>query len=366
MTTIMNRIALPVALVGVGGLGLLAYAQGVDVRAPGATIQVGPDRGANDGDAGVRVRAPGVDVDVDVDVANAGPTYWIGLLGGDISPELRSHLQLKELKVNQGVIVREVVPESPAAEAGLQNFDILLRANGEPVAGMRELSQLVREVGPTKGQITLEIIRSGRQETVWVTPAERPADAALPRPGLPIPDLRQPGFREDPPLGFRLFGPGGIVGPGGILGDDPNVQIQTNGVSVSVTTVNGETRVKVKRGDEEWDVDANNPEELATLPDDVRVLVDGVLGGAGANVDIDVEEIIPDLQGLFGQFRQRRAGNAALRQQMEAMQRQLDALQRQLRGEPPVAGGDLPAEGGEAPPFEPNVPAPAEVEIPAE
>ena len=54
------------------------------------------------------------------------PKHWIGMLGGPATPELRAQLDIPE---GQGLLVRQVVPDSPAAKAGLQDFDILLKAN---------------------------------------------------------------------------------------------------------------------------------------------------------------------------------------------------------------------------------------------
>ncbi|MEM6799019.1 MAG: PDZ domain-containing protein, partial [Planctomycetota bacterium] len=373
MRSLMLGLGWAGALALVGSTAL-AQEVDVDVDAGGTTVRVGPDRGAGN----VEVRAPGVDVEVDVDgqggaralgriirigpdradervegeAVPAEPTYWVGILGGDISPELRSHLDLEE----GGVIVREVVPGSPAAEGGLKEHDIVRRANGKPIAAMSELVALVAEVGPTKGRITLELIREGRPQTVWIAPAERPAAAAAP-------PLGQPGFREPAnaegllgglfggdgdPFQFRMFGPG-------IMANGPNVQVQANGVSVSVSTVNGKTRVRAQRGDEAWDIDATDPAALDELPEEVRAIVDGVMTG-GADVDINIDRVIPKLDGFF---RDRFPARGALEARIERMQRQIDRLMKlrmheaaRAAGQGPAAGGA--AAGGEAPGFQPN------------
>ncbi|MEM8866152.1 MAG: PDZ domain-containing protein, partial [Planctomycetota bacterium] len=383
-TTSSHRLLAIIAACGVGFAMLAtdAAAQRVKVKAPGTTVQVGPDRGpgdeqTNEGQAAAdqptdgqpaegqgvrtRVRVPGVNVDVD---ANSGgrtvrigpdrpvnveeeevvidppePSYWIGILGGDISPELRAHLGPMVDDEVKGVIVREIVPDSPAAEAGLQEHDILLRANGRPITGMNVLVEEVASVGPGKGRITIELLRGGQQETVWVAPAERPA----------VPAPVQPGFREpafggafgegpDQPFRFRMFGPGGLLGGG-------NVQVQANGVNVSVVTVNGKTRVKVARDGEEWDIDATDPAALDQLPADVRAIVDGVLARTNVGVDINIDELMPNLEGLF----QGRADGGERRlfrprqRRIDELERQVAELQRVLRGEAPPAAA---AEGG--------------------
>src|SRR5262245_21965777 len=111
----------------------------------------------------------------------AAPKYWIGLLGGQITADnpLRAHLDLPE---NQGLIVVNVVPDSPAAKAGIKQHDILLRANDKDLHEMSDLVDLVLSEGPKKGQITLEVTRHNKRETIYLTPEERPANAQLPQP----------------------------------------------------------------------------------------------------------------------------------------------------------------------------------------
>ena len=41
---------------------------------------------------------------------------------------------------------------------------------------MADLKDLVRTQGDQKGQITLEVLRHGKRDTVYVTPEERPAN----------------------------------------------------------------------------------------------------------------------------------------------------------------------------------------------
>ncbi|TWT85395.1 putative serine protease HhoA precursor [Posidoniimonas polymericola] len=303
------------------------------------------------------------------EVRPARPSYWIGILGGDVSEELRAHLGLE----GAGVLVREVVPDSPADQAGIKKFDVLLSANGQPVTEMGALAQVVREVGGTdNGKITIDLLRAGGHEQLTVTPAERPAPAAPPQPvgpnGPAAPEGLGPeavmqqffGGADGGPFQFRMFGPGVAVG-------GANVDIQAPGnTSVQVQTQNGQTHVTVNQNGKTWEVDADDPEALEQLPEEVRPMVEGLINGQGVDVNVDLQDMLPQLEGMFDGFGERWAGrrDERLRRRMEALERQLDQLRSRLGEE----SGEAPAANDVAPAFEPpQPPAPAvEVEIPAE
>lgn len=70
------------------------------------------------------------------------------------------------------VVVREVTPNSPASEAGLQTGDQILGINGQPVRSAEQVTQFISE---HKGQpITLTIKREGRQMDITATARKLP------------------------------------------------------------------------------------------------------------------------------------------------------------------------------------------------
>jgi hypothetical protein len=264
------------------------------------------------------------------------PKYWIGLLGGSITPDnpLRAHLDLPE---NQGLIVANVVPDSPAAKAGLKQHDILLRANDKDLHEMQDLVELVLSEGPKKGQITLEVLRHNKRETVYLTPEERPADAQVPQVdfnngagmgggefGLPQNLLQQ--FGGNMPLEFRNFGNGMIVGGGGAA-DVPN------GVSVSVQKEDGQpAHITVKRGDETWNVVGDDPESLKQLPEDLRPFVERMLQGNSGGIQM------PNFEHRLGAPGMDRG----LGDRLERMEKRLEELQKRLGNQAPT---EKPADG---------------------
>jgi len=99
-----------------------------------------------------------------------------GFLGVEltpIGPELRAHFGAPE---DAGVLVARVVPDSPAAEAGIRVGDVIASVDGEHVSGAFEVARKVRgrEAGET---VTLEVYRDGRPQTLTVTVREREREA---------------------------------------------------------------------------------------------------------------------------------------------------------------------------------------------
>jgi membrane-associated protease RseP (regulator of RpoE activity) len=312
--------ALMVALVL--GVGAVAQAQN-DEPSDGKVVKIG----RSDGDA-AKPDLPPPNDGVPVPRVQM-PKYWIGLLGGTITPDnpLRAHLDLPE---NQGLIVANVVPDGPAAKAGLKQHDILLRANDADLHEMQDLVELVLSEGPKKGQLTLEILRHNKRETVYLTPEERPANAPVPQVdfnngagigggemGLPNELLQQ--FGGQMPFAFRNFGNGVIVGGGEGMANMPN------GVSVSIQKEDGKpAHITVKRGEETWEVVGEDPESLKQLPEDLRPFVERMVHGGGMKIDMpNFDRRIPGPAFEDGRLRER----------LERMEQRLEELQKRLSGE---------------------------------
>ncbi len=84
------------------------------------------------------------------------PKHWIGILLGPVPDAVRAQV---DIPADEGVLVRQVVPDSPAAKAGIEVFDIVLQANDQPVTNGGDLMQLVQQEGESGGKITLDVLR---------------------------------------------------------------------------------------------------------------------------------------------------------------------------------------------------------------
>jgi serine protease Do len=110
---------------------------------------------------------------------------FIGLGIQPLTPALKSALQIEE-KVD-GALVSALMPDGPAARAGLKIGDVITAVNGIPVHTSRELLSAVAklEVGRSS---PLSILRQGKEQSVGVLVVERPgalAEAPLPDTTLP-------------------------------------------------------------------------------------------------------------------------------------------------------------------------------------
>lgn len=326
--------ALMVALVfGAGAVARAAEEDGA--KSDAKIIRIGP---ADAHAEAPQLPPPGEGVERDV------PKYWIGLLGGPVSPEVRHHIEVPE---NQGLMIRQVVPDSPAAKAGIEQFDILLRANDNELHEMADLVDLVRTQGDQKGQITLEVLRHGKRDTVYITPEARPAHVAMQGggggfhgegigggiegfDGIPG-ELRQFFGRGGGPVGgpegfdFRQFGPGVVLGNQGVgVAQMPNGE-----VSINIQKDNdGPAKITVKRGDETWEVTGDDAESLQALPEDLRPFVERMLRGNGpANFDVELPAFgnLPGGPGGRPGFDGER-----IRQRLEAMERRLEEMHKRF------------------------------------
>ena len=99
---------------------------------------------------------------------------WIGVVVQTVTPELAYHFSLKE---KQGVLVRGVESDSPAAKAGMQRGDVLLQLNGRPLHSAEEYLQREREFS-NGDTLKLRVIRDQKTEDVSITASRFPQEKA--------------------------------------------------------------------------------------------------------------------------------------------------------------------------------------------
>jgi Do/DeqQ family serine protease len=105
---------------------------------------------------------------------------WLGVALQPLSPDLAQSLGLAG---TNGAVVGSTITGSPAAQAGLQQGDVIVAYDSTPVDDYRHVQRLVAETRVGKS-VTLQIVRKKQKMDVAVTIAEVPDESAR-RPGPP-------------------------------------------------------------------------------------------------------------------------------------------------------------------------------------
>ncbi len=86
------------------------------------------------------------------------PSGYLGVRIGPLDAQTRATFGIPE-KVEEGVVILDAVPDTPAAKAGFRQGDVLVTFAGAPVRGPDELIALVRDRSP--GDEVAYVVRRG-------------------------------------------------------------------------------------------------------------------------------------------------------------------------------------------------------------
>ena len=269
-----------------------------------------------------------------VHVVAANP-YWLGIIAIPLDEAMKSQLNLDER-----LIVQNIMPESPAAKAGVKVHDILLAFGGTEIHRMDDLTKAVRENGDKEAAVT--ILRGGKKDTVRVKPEQRPAGSQWIDIGIGPEAKKYEGLMRqwlgrdlsfplpDGSMRMQFFGPGFI--------DDLKAKFPDN-LSISITKQGGEpAKIVVKRGDDQWEV---TDETLDKLPEDVRSHVEGFLGrrhlsiwtiphdGKQLQLHLDTRRVKPE-EAAPGKRPRAEARDPVgeIRRQLEELRKEVDKLKQ--------------------------------------
>ncbi|MDD3618534.1 MAG: DegQ family serine endoprotease [Desulfobulbaceae bacterium] len=121
---------------------------------------------------------------------------WLGVVIQDINEDLAKSFGLEH---SRGALVSETAEKSPAAEAGLQQGDVIIAVNGTEVTNVSDLRNRIALIPPGT-KVDLQVIRDAKKQKFTVTIAEQPADlgqagisgdGSLNRMGLTLQDLTE-------------------------------------------------------------------------------------------------------------------------------------------------------------------------------
>lgn len=117
-------------------------------------------------DAGEALDEVAQDVQVFTSVQDGAS--WLGVETAEVNSS-----KAKELKLpaERGVLLTDIVPDSPAAKAGLKANDVVTEFNGQRVEGTAQFRRMIRET-PAGRTVQLTVWRDGRSQTLSVTLGE--------------------------------------------------------------------------------------------------------------------------------------------------------------------------------------------------
>jgi membrane-associated protease RseP (regulator of RpoE activity) len=97
------------------------------------------------------------------------PSQWLGIRLTPIPEPLAAHIG------DHGVMIANVVKDSPADQAGLERYDVIVSLDSQQVADSQALFAALEAVKAGQS-VPLTVIRTAQKTDLTITPAERPTD----------------------------------------------------------------------------------------------------------------------------------------------------------------------------------------------
>ncbi|HSU69384.1 MAG TPA: PDZ domain-containing protein [Tepidisphaeraceae bacterium] len=204
---------------------------------------------------------------------------WMGVSVTPATPAMAHQLKLPE---GTGLVVEFTEPRSPAAEAGLKPYDLLLKIDDQLLVNAEQFAVLVR-MHKAGDEVKFSILREGQPQTVTVKLIEHEVPRLGELEGLQFwtePQAPRGGFGGfAPPMGMRP-NPGANAQKS-ITWFDGKRQITVNteaGKSVLVVTDPESGRVIMK-------APVDTEQERQSLPEDIRDVLKQLPLGTGPDRD---------------------------------------------------------------------------------
>jgi len=109
---------------------------------------------------------------------------WLGVKIQTVTEDIAETLNVP---ANQGALVAAVTPDSPAAKAGLEAGDVILKFDGKEVSTMRGLPKIVAQT-PIGKAVDVEVLRKGEKKMIKVAVGRLTEDDEDPgkKPAAPV------------------------------------------------------------------------------------------------------------------------------------------------------------------------------------
>ncbi len=105
------------------------------------------------------------DDDVTVFLSGDEAASWLGVETQEVTSDKAKGLKLPS---ERGVVIGRIVPDSPAAKAGLKEDDVVTEVNGQRIEGTTQFRRMIREI-PAGRTVQLTVWRDAHSQTLSVT-----------------------------------------------------------------------------------------------------------------------------------------------------------------------------------------------------
>lgn len=160
-----------------------------------------------------------------------------GYLGVTID-DLKKNMQ-KMYRNDHGALITDIMPDTPAAKAGLKRGDLIIQVNGETIAGRSDLQNAIGMVAPGN-RVTITFERDKRINSVSVTLASQKELAQAGETGELIEGLQLAELTEASRYNYRM--PRDIAGVL-ITGVDPGSEAAEQGVKAGDVIIQVEQQI---------------------------------------------------------------------------------------------------------------------------
>ncbi len=222
----------------------------------------------------------------------------------------------KQLKLDDGLYLslEQAIPDSPAAKAGLEQYDVLLRFDDQILVNSQQLQALVRS--KKQGDwVTVSILRGGEEKTIKVQLGEQQVTDVVARRPVPVNPRFGLGGQGFP------FGPDAGASGGDDLGDNLNLrfglgddvrnqiqrqlrrhrqQLGKHGIDPGVDFTDPELLEKY---------DADNDGKLSPMERD-KARSEGTIPNLEFDFDLNLDLGVPNVADLLRDARRRGTANA--------------------------------------------------------
>jgi serine protease Do len=167
---------------------------------------------------------------------------WLGVMLQKVTPELARTFDLPQAR---GALVADVISDSPAAQGGLQQGDIITKFDGSDIQDMHELPRVVAKTEAGK-QVEVQILRQGKAKTLSVTiaalhddtavAAAEPEPTVIDRLGMEVEDLtpaliQRLGLSSSKGVFVAEVAPDGLAAEAGIRSGDVILEVNRQGIA---------------------------------------------------------------------------------------------------------------------------------------